>query len=196
MAVPRDSRSMMPAPVSFWNRTTTIGLAKLACSFCHGYGMRPLLSGVEAPCSCVFRAIFRACYRRYWECVCLLPHTNGIIWGRGGGQSGYRAYSRPREEFTADFCLVGRRMLEEMEYQVFQTHYLERADWRTCCGQLKINRGQFFHYVYCIEDELGRVFAELRPYPLFPLSGYFEGLVHAEPQSLPFRSRWSPREEM
>jgi hypothetical protein len=40
---------------------------------------------------------------------------------------------------------------------------------------LGMNRGNFFHAVYRIEQKLGRVFRELQPYPLFPLDDYFNG---------------------
>ena len=88
---------------------------------------------------------------------------------------GYRAYSRKREEYMADFCLVSRRTLEDFEHRIFRIHYLLGADWRLCCRQLKLERGVFFHHVYNIEKRLGRVFAELTPYSLYPVSEYFGG---------------------
>ena len=158
-----------------WERSNVIGLAKASCNFCHGYGMRPVLRGTEAPCNCVFRAVFRACYRRFRECVALGAHTNAVTWDRCGGPEGYRAYSRKREEFMADFCLVSRRTLEDLEYRLFQNHFLLGADWKLCCPKLHLDRGTFFHYVYNIEHRLGRVFAELTPYPLYPVAEYFSG---------------------
>jgi hypothetical protein len=163
-----------------WERSNVIGLAKASCSFCHGYGMRPVLRGTEAPCNCVFRAVFRACYQRFRECVALGTHTNAITWDRCGGPSGYRAYSRKREEFMADFCLVSRRTLDDFEYRVFRSHFLLGGDWKICCRQLNIDRGTFFHHIYNIEDRLGRVFAELSPYSLYPVSEYFAGTTRRE----------------
>lgn len=75
----------------------------------------------------------------------------------------------------ADFCLVSRRALADFEYQIFRFHFLLGADWRLCCGRLKMEKGLFFHHVYSIEQHLGRVFAELAPYPLFPVAEYFAG---------------------
>jgi hypothetical protein len=46
-----------------------------------------------------------------------------------------------------------------------------------------MDRGDFFHAVYRIEQRLGRVFAELQPYPLFPLNEYFGGMIRKEPDS-------------
>ena len=156
-----------------WERSNVIGLAKTSCNFCHGYGMRPVLRGTEAPCHCVFRAVFRACHRRFRECVALGTQTNAVTWERNGGPSGYRTYSRKREEYMADFCLISRRTLEDFEHRIFRVHYLLGADWRLCCKQLKLERGDFFHTIYSIEERLGRVFAEIAPYSLYPISEYF-----------------------
>ena len=38
-----------------------------------------------------------------------------------------------------------------------------------------MDRGNFFHAVYRIEQKLGKVFRELKPYALFPLDEYFHG---------------------
>jgi len=83
----------------------------------------------------------------------------------------------------ADFCLVSRRVLSEEEYRVFRYHFLLGADWKLCCRQLKMDRGNFFHAIYRIEQKLGRTFAELEPYPLFPIRSYFSGVIQR--QALP-----------
>ncbi|HLY18739.1 MAG TPA: hypothetical protein VKR61_16020 [Bryobacteraceae bacterium] len=77
----------------------------------------------------------------------------------------------------ADFCLISRRTLTPMEYDVFRFHFLLGADWKLCCCRLHIDRGTFFHTVYRIEQKLGRVFRELEPYSLFPLDEYFGGTM-------------------
>jgi hypothetical protein len=46
-----------------------------------------------------------------------------------------------------------------------------------------MDRGTFFHSIYRIEQRLGRVFAELEPYALYPVSEYFGGLIRKEPTS-------------
>jgi hypothetical protein len=65
--------------------------------------------------------------------------------------------------------------LGELEHRVLRYYFLLGADWKLCARQLKIDRGTFFHTVYRIEEKLGRTFAELEPYPLFPLDDYFGG---------------------
>lgn len=72
-------------------------------------------------------------------------------------------------------------MLDEGEHRLFRNHFLLGADWRLCCRQLKMERGDFFHQLYYIEEKLGRVFAELQPYPLYPLDEYFGGSVRRRP---------------
>jgi hypothetical protein len=84
-------------------------------------------------------------------------------------------WGRKDEEYIADFCLVSRRSLDESEYRLFRYHFLLGADWKLCCRRLGLERGNFFHAVYRIEQKLGRVFRELEPYSLFPLDEYFQG---------------------
>lgn len=78
----------------------------------------------------------------------------------------------------ADFCLVSRRVLDDFDHKVFRFHFVLGADWRLCCRQMRIDRGTFFHTIYNIEQQLGRSFAELKPYPLYPLAEYFGGSIH------------------
>jgi hypothetical protein len=86
-------------------------------------------------------------------------------------------YSRKREDFIADFCLVSRRTLTDSEYRIFRFHFVLGADWKLCCRQLGVDRGTFFHMVYRIEQRLGRAFAELEPYSLYPVDEYFGGQI-------------------
>ena len=80
-----------------------------------------------------------------------------------------------------EFCLVSRRVLEEHEHRIFRFSFLLAADWKLCCRQLHMQRGSFFHALYRVEEKLGRAYAELRPYALFPLDEYFSGMVRKEP---------------
>lgn len=177
-----------------WERSNTIGLAKVSCSYCHGYGLLLARKGQEAPCQCVFRAIFRACYTRFLECVEKGPHTSAVTLEFCRGAEGHRTYSRKREEFMADFCLVSQRVLDEADHKIFRFHFLLGADWKLCCQRLHMDRGSFFHTVYRIQQKLGRAFAEIEPYPLFPLDEYFSGMIRrpvatsSNPAAAPFRS--------
>jgi hypothetical protein len=85
----------------------------------------------------------------------------------------------------ADFCLVSQRTLEDLENRIFRHHFLLGADWKICCRQLHIDRGTFFHLVYSIQNRLGRVFAELTPYPIYPVAEYFSGATRCRHQAGP-----------
>jgi hypothetical protein len=164
-----------------WNRSNAIGLAKASCVHCGGMGMRPIRKTKEVPCNCVFRAVFRACYNRFRDCVAKVTYVSTVSLEFCRGRDGRRTYSRKREEYMADFCLVSRRVLDESEHKVFRFHFLLAADWRLCCRQLKIDRGNFFHMVYRIELKLGRTFSSLEPYALYPPAEYFADVIRAEP---------------
>jgi hypothetical protein len=164
-----------------WTRSDVIGLAKATCVYCKGTGMRPVRITKETPCNCAFRSAFRACLNRFRECVTKGAYTSTVSLEFCRGQEGRRTYSRKREEYMADFCLVSKRTLDETEYKVFRFHFLLGADWKLCCRQLKMDRGTFFHLVYRIEQKLGRTFAELEPYPLYPLADYFSGTIRRNP---------------
>jgi len=165
-----------------WNRSETIGLAKQSCVHCHGTGMRPGRGQKESPCNCVFRAIFRACYARFRECVARGAYMSKVSLERVGGRDNRCTYSRKVEDYMADFCLVSQRTLDEPEHKVFRYHFLLGADWRLCCRFLKLDRGNFFHLVYRIEQKLGRTFRELEPYGLYPLDEYFGGRINERPK--------------
>ena len=101
------------------------------------------------------------------------------------GPGGRRVWSRKDEDFIADFCLVSRRELNDFEHRIFRFHFLLGADWRLCCRRLQMDRGNFFHAVYRIQQKLGRIFRELEPFALFPLDVYFGGTIT---KALPVRS--------
>lgn len=157
-----------------WNRSETLALAKDRCVTCQGVG---LLEGrkEEEPCHCVLRAIFRACFRRFVECASKNEGSGRISLERAVRREPIGCWSRKEEEFTADFCLVAKRTLNEEEHRIFRFHFLLGADYKLCCLKLKMDRGTFFHTVYRIQRKLGKAFREIEPYPLFPLSDYFGG---------------------
>jgi len=100
----------------------------------------------------------------------------------GGGRK--LSWGRKDEEYAADFCLVSKRHLDEREYKVFSYFFLLGADWKACTARLGMDRGTFFHIVTRIQNRLGRVFLELKPYPLFPLDDYFNGSLRLEPSEV------------
>ena len=104
--------------------------------------------------------------------VSLEPHT---------GRSRPSTWGRKDEEYIADFTLISKRVLDDFDQKLFRYHFLLGADWKLCSRQLHIDRGNFFHAVYRIEQKLGRTFRELQPYPLYPLDEYFNGASRFTP---------------
>jgi hypothetical protein len=96
---------------------------------------------------------------------------------RSTGKDSARSWVRKHEDYIADFCLVSLRALTEPESKVFRYHFLLGADWKLCCRYLNLDRGLFFHSLYRLEEKLGRVYRELRPFSLYPLDEYFGGTV-------------------
>ena len=158
-----------------WDRSETIGLAKPFCVTCKGVGQKPNLKERSIPCNCVLRAIFRACYARFRDCVSKEKFMSKVSLVPCRGKEQTQSYARLDEDYIADFCLVSRRALNGFDYKIFRNHFLLGADWRLCCRQMQCERGDFFHAVYRIQKQLGRVFRELEPYGLYPLAEYFSG---------------------
>ncbi len=158
-----------------WTRSDTLALARHNCTQCHGGGLRLSRKGAVAPCNCVLRSIFRICYDRFLRCVTQERYLSRVSLEPHAGCSRPSTWGRKDEEYIADFTLISKRVLDEFEQKMFRYHFLLGADWKLCSRQLHIDRGNFFHAVYRIEQKLGRIFRELEPYPLFPLDEYFNG---------------------
>lgn len=166
-----------------WNRSETLALARHRCAFCHGLGQLTDEDGVTSPCKCVFRSIFRICYSRFREALDRDPHSSRPVLA---GTRLAAGWSRKNEEYVADFYLVSRRSLTPDEWRIFSFHYLLGADWRLCSRKMGMERGEFFHECYRIQQKLGRIYRELSPYALFPLDEYFNGLQRREePEATP-----------
>ncbi len=156
-----------------WTRTETLALAQQSCSICFGLGLRPGRGGASAPCNCVFRAIFRACYARFQQCASKEKYISRVSLESNPGKQRRSVWGLKDEEFVADFCLVTKRTLSKRDHFIFKFHYLYGADWKLCCRRMGLDRGTFFHDVYRIEQILGKTFRELKPHALFPVDEYF-----------------------
>jgi hypothetical protein len=161
-----------------WDRSESIATANTTCTLCHGEGLRRTTRrGPSKPCNCTLRGVFRACFARFRHCVSKAKYMSRVTLENCSGKDGRRVWSRKDEDYIADFCLVSKRTLNEEEYRIFRFHFLLGADWRLCCRRLNMDRGNFFHSVYRIQQKLGRVFRELKPFALFPLDEYFGGTI-------------------
>jgi hypothetical protein len=136
-------------------------------------GLKEAKKAAAAPCGCVLRAVFRACYKRFVECAYKDIDLSRVSLELGSAREHGVTWGRKNEEYVADFLRVTKRSLTDDEHRLFRYHYLLGADWRLCCRKLDMDKGVFFHAVYRIQQKLGRVFRELKPYPLYPLSDYF-----------------------
>jgi len=145
----------------------------MACSLCHGDGIRTVHNNREVVCNCVYRAAFRACLNRFRECVLSSTVSSPVEIEACNGRDTHRRYCRKREEYMADFTLLARRVLTPLEHRVFRIHFLLGADWKLCTRQMNVDRGTFFHFVYLVEQKMGRAVREVEPYALYPLDEYF-----------------------
>ena len=109
----------------------------------------------------------------------------GPVWSAEGdgpwlGLSASRVARRfpahdSRQIIDPDLCLIAERTLTEYEHRLFRYYHLLGADWKLCTRRFNLDRGQFFHFIYRMEEKLGRAFVETEPYALFPLDNYFGG---------------------
>jgi hypothetical protein len=168
-----------------WTRSQTLALATPTCRICFGGGLKWGRKGALTPCNCVLRSIFRACFAKFRYCVTKEKHLSRVTLEVTNHGSRRAVWGRKDEEYSADFFLVTRRTLAPEEYRLFRLHFLLGADWKLCCRKLQMDRGNFFHAVYRIEQKLGRTFRELQPYALFPLDEYFASARQPAAPSLP-----------
>jgi hypothetical protein len=160
-----------------WDRSKTIALASPRCAQCVGIGLRRGRSGEEQPCGCVLRSAARAVLSKYRYIQAYQDRVSScapVVMQHGRERK--RAWARKNEEFCADVYLVSKRSLQGQEWKIFELHMLNGNDWRYCTRILGMDRGNFFHSVYRIQQNLGRIFMELQPYALFPIDEYFGGM--------------------
>ena len=172
-----------------WTASDVLSLARLSCVICGGEGKKREKKGRIIPCYCVLRAVFRACYARFRVCAAKEKYISRVTFEHFGGKEGRMMWSRKDEEYAADFHLVTRRTLDPFHYQVFTYHFLLGGDWKLCCHRLRIDRGQFFHAVYRIQEALGQVFYALEPYALYPPREYFTTRIIRPPAKVLARAR-------
>jgi hypothetical protein len=123
----------------------------------------------------VLRAVFRICFNRYRDVMTREKYMSHVSLSATRGRERHSVWGRKDEEYAADFELIARRTLDERHFAIFWMHFIQGAGWKMCCQRLGMHRGNFFHAVYRLEQQLGRVFRELQPYGLFPVCDYFHG---------------------
>ena len=168
---PAKDRSL-PAP---WTSSSAMTLALAHCGYCSGLGQRQGQLG-SLVCACVYRAVFRACLERYRDYCSREKYMSRVTLDTFSGLHGQRAWGRKQEEYCADFELIARRVLTEFEQRLFRLHFLGCGDWKLATRRLKMDRGNFFHAVYRVEQKLGRAYSETKPYALYPADEYLHGV--------------------
>jgi hypothetical protein len=166
-----------------WSQSDVLSLAQLSCAMCLGEGTIREKMGKILPCSCVRRGVFRACYARFRVAAEREKYISKVSFDHFGGKDRRLMWSRKEEEYMADFQLISRRSLTPWDHRIFTFHFMLGADWRLCCRRLRLDRGQFFHAIYRVQETLGRVFSELEPYSLYPPKEYF--ITHVGGDSRP-----------
>jgi hypothetical protein len=156
----------------------TAGMATAAalagCEHCHGFGSRPVRFGKFVVCNCALRRIFRACLVKYREVTETVGHYYGATCMevfQGHSHLGL-GYGNKGAEFRADVELTARRVLTPPQLEIFTLHFVGGMDWHVCCARLKLDRGNFFHKVYVVQEKMGRALAEAGVYPT---RSYFSG---------------------
>jgi hypothetical protein len=181
-----------------WNRSQTIALACMHCTHCHGLGLQRQGSA-HVPCSCVTRAIFKACFNRFKSCVTKDKGASTVKLerlGMGTGRSSHMTFGRKTEEYVADFYLICKRTLTEAEWNVFNLHYLLGADWNLLQRHFTgLSREAFVTMTQTMEHKLGRAFRETEPFALYPLDEYFSATTRgaAIVPSTPLDTRTRPQ---
>jgi len=180
-----------------WNRSEVIALSSLKCACCSGAGLTTT-GAVDAPCDCVTRSIFRACFNRFKDCVRKDKGASTVKLerlGMGTGRSSHMSYGRKTEEYIADFYLLCQRTLTEAEWGIFRFHYLLGADASLMTRRCHMTRAAFETMTRAMEAKLGRVFRETEPFALYPLDEYFSVNVRgaAIAPTMPLDTRTRPR---
>lgn len=149
-------------------------LARLDCPLCGGMGYQEFKKRGPVPCECAMRNVFRACYARFKDCVQDGRALSRVNFERSANGRGNRGtWGLKREEFMADFELVAQRSLEAGSHRLFRYRYILGASPAMCAKRLGVTRSAIRHALERIEMGLGRAFISLEPYPLYPLSDYF-----------------------
>jgi hypothetical protein len=133
--------------------------------------------GLNAPCPCVLRKIFRVCWNRYRFGQLEQAERGAPVVNISG--LGKRVQRQPGgftfalECYLADFILTVRRTLSADELAFFETAYLSGVDWARAHGPLNMDRSRFIHACYRLEATLGKALRETQPFRLISIGRIF-----------------------
>ena len=161
-----------------WNRSNAIGLALASCTQCGG--ARHARNPPEVRKG---RAI--ASFGQFLEPVTTVFASMPRTARKPGrfrssvpkGRSGIVCTSRKREEYMADFSIVTRRVLTESGVQALSIRLLSRGGLAAVQPLPGTGPRQFLPPPLSDRGETRpRYYAEMEPYPLYPLDEYFGGV--------------------
>lgn len=147
-------------------------MAHKRCTRCRGVGHYASRGYTRGVCSCVYRHIFRNVLERYRE-MQFRPKAAIERLRCGALVCGFKG-----AEYCADVECTAKRALEPRLFLVWRHHFICERPWHECLSVLSragypMDRGNFFHDVYRVQEQLGQVFEFLRPYRLS--RSYFRG---------------------
>ncbi|GEM_PF-5484001 len=139
-------------------------------------------------CGCVYRAVFRACHRRFVFCGKLDPSLRRISYDRTPrAVDRTLTWVRRNEDYRADFHHCGERSLPKHLYQLFSFYHLHGGKMAMVARRLGFAERRAWEYVVEIERIVGREIAHLQPYSLFPPAGYMVPANRATRANEPLR---------
>lgn len=159
-----------------WNKRDLNFLARSECPICRGEGSLESRNEAVQPCDCALRSAFRACYARFRDCANDGRALSRVSFDRTPtGRSNKGTWGLKREEYMADFELTARRSLSAPRHKLFRFHHILGASVSMCARRLRLSPEAAARAVAQIEIDLGRSFATMEPYSLYPLWDYFNG---------------------
>lgn len=114
--------------------------AHYQCMKCNGTGRL----GRDAICGCVYRSVWRQCWRRAVELCTSRPRVR---------QRG-RGYDFPFLDYAIDVSM--RALSCPTAAREVLSLSTAGADWRAGCGALHIDKGTWFHRLYHAEELAGK----------------------------------------
>lgn len=150
-------------------------LSRTKCALCKGKGRTS-----DRLCRCVLRRAFRVCLDRFHAC------------GDFSTASGWQHVARSAE-YRADFLLVIRRALDPEHTKIFDLRFMAELDWNEGAQLARMDRGNFFHYCYRVEERAGQA---LLHDGIFPPDKYFDGARRETAPTMTLRTRGLNSQEM
>jgi len=181
---------MLPQPAAASSRYhdlhSPLSMAAPSCHACGGSGRLPgrvfdfcRRCGAQAQsldrthCSACRRVLERSSGAAVCECVHRQVFSTVLARYRQYGHDQVRHARRYHQlEFRADVELIARRWLDDAHLAVFRACYIDNLEGPPAYARAHQSRGAFYNHLYRLQAHLGRIFAELQPYGLFPPHAY------------------------